>query len=122
MSEIDPTEAAARAVGDDTPALPEGNPDVEDGEEAPDPSSASSGSSDPSIVSRLLDGTVSGPPVGELKSEYELDRSESLILRGILRVSGSEAMPPLGEISLGSILKFREKQTESDNESGGMNL
>lgn len=120
MSEIDPREAAARAMGDDDPpALPAA--DVED--DAAEPNVSSS----PNLLARLLDGTATGPTINELRREYDLQRSESLILRGVLRWAGADGMPPIGEISLGGILKAREvgigadgSDVEDDEDGAGL--
>lgn len=118
MTEIDPSEAAARAMGESPPALPAADvDDVDDESRAPSASSGNSG--DPSPLARLLDGSATGPSMGELKRDYELARSESLILRGVLRWAGADGMPPIGEISLGGILKAREIGVSNDAGNDG---
>jgi hypothetical protein len=99
----DPATAAERAVSD-----PEPQPQ-------PDPSSSSSSSGSIDVLDRLVDGSRSGPSVDELCRDYNLDRGQALVLRGICRTGPGTGIPPIGDIVLGILLMITQWQDDGSS-------
>jgi hypothetical protein len=57
-----------------------------------------------SAFSRLLDGNITGPTVDTLKSQYSIAYHWALALRGVIRAATGEGVPPLWEITVGSLM------------------
>ncbi len=113
-TDMDPQEAAEYARGDRETA------DMGGGDMMGNTDMGPTTSSD-SIVKRLFDGSLSGPPIRELEEEYGLDKWMSLLTRGGLRVApgDGQGVPPIVEMIAGSVLglkSFQESQSESADE------
>jgi len=84
-------------------AEPAGDPDAE-----PQPQPAGS------IAGRLFDGNARGPAVGELQSDYNLNRELAVPLRGVMRIADGDGVPPIAEIVLGVVLLLLSRQAGTD--------
>jgi len=110
--DMDPEQAAQFA---------QDGPSVDDSPDAP--SGGFGGADGP--LSRLFDGDAPGPSTGELSQQYELERGEAVVGRGILRVATGSGVPPVAEILLGFLLIMKGNgaagslMAASDDESDG---
>jgi len=64
----------------------------------------SPGAAGQSWINKLFDGDAEGPPISQLRSDYDLPREICIILRGILRVSRGSGVPPIAEMVLGAVI------------------
>jgi hypothetical protein len=67
-----------------------------------------------SVAGRLFDGNARGPSVGELQSDYNLNRELAVPLRGVMRIADGDGVPPIAEIVLGVILLILARQSGTD--------
>jgi len=58
----------------------------------------------PGAFGRLLDGSITGPSVDTLKAEYNIAYHWALTLRGVIRAATGDGVPPLWEITIGTIM------------------
>lgn len=71
----------------------------------------------PNGLNRLLDGSLSGPSLGELERDYEFEKPYALLLRGVLRIADGDGVPPIGEILIGALLAVKGQTASSGSES-----
>lgn len=113
MGKMSVDEAVAHARGDEF--------DGSTAEEGPSMPPESGGSGGESIIDRLFDGNLSGPPLAEFKHDYGFTTPRALMLRGVARVAPGDGVPPIGEMLIGGFLEARQRATSAaseDNDNG----
>jgi len=73
-----------------------------------------------SIAGRLFDGNARGPAVGELQSDYNLNREIAVPLRGVMRIADGDGVPPIAEIILGVVLLMLSRQAGGDTDQADL--
>jgi hypothetical protein len=91
------------------------------GEEATE-KTTSQGVDGQSWINKLFDGDAEGPPISQLRSDYDLPREICIILRGILRVSRGSGVPPIAEMVLGAVIYVISQSQDSDSNPDVGNL
>jgi hypothetical protein len=88
--------------------------DFEEATEQAKEEATSPGPEGQSWMNKLFDGDADGPPISQLRSDYDLPREICIILRGILRVSRGSGVPPIAEMVLGAVIYAISESQDTD--------
>jgi len=75
-----------------------------------------------SWINKLFDGDADGPPISQLRNDYDLPREICIILRGILRVSRGSGVPPVAEVVLGAVIYAISQSQDAEDTPNVDNL
>jgi hypothetical protein len=63
------------------------------------------------VAGRFVKERGSGMPVGDIAEEYGIPEGPAYVIRGVMRMTGADGVPPIADVAVGLLKTIRSKRS-----------